>query len=284
MNARTDLAVFADPDLRLMHTHASGQLPYVSKGSGETVVFVHGSLCDYRYWNAQAEVLSRDFHCVSLSLSHYWPGADFGTQGTFSWATHADEVAQLIAGLDLGPVHLVGHSRGACVAFHAAHQYPQLIRSLTLADPGGPLHAHNADAGALSPATLALRAKVATLIEAGDIDAGLEMFVDSVSMPGAWSRSPAGFRAMATANANTLPLQFRDHLPAYNEMDAAELQCKTLLVGGEKSPRMYRDNIAALAQWIPENQQQVIQGASHGMNVSHPAAFNRTLQAFLSGV
>lgn len=284
MNARTEPTLFADPDLRLMPTHASGEIAYVAKGQGQTLVFVHGSLCDYRYWQAQIDVLSRHYHCVSLSLSHYWPGSGFGAEGSFSWSTHADEVAQVIAGLDTGPVHLVGHSRGACVAFHAAHQYPHLVRSLTLADPGGPLHRPGSPDGALSPATVALRARVAELIEAGQIEAGLEMFVDSVSMPGAWSRSPAGFRAMTTANAHTLPMQFRDHLPAYRHQEAAELDCKTLLIGGEKSPRMYRHNIDALAQWIGQSDTQVISGASHGMNVSHPAAFNRTLQAFLASV
>ncbi|WP_443114134.1 alpha/beta fold hydrolase [Herbaspirillum seropedicae] len=283
MNARTDTTLFADPDLRLVTTRSGSRIPFLSQGSGEPLVFVHGSLCDYRYWKGQVAALSRHFHCISVSLSHYWPGLqdEAGASKEFSWAAHAEEVADLVAALGLGPVHLVGHSRGACVAFHAARQHPHLVRTLTLADPGGPLQSDSAAEAALPPATQALRARVAELIEAGQTEQGLEMFVDSVSVAGAWSRSPAGFRAMASANAATLPLQFKDALPAYTEEDAAALRCKTLLIGGEKSPRMYRDNIAALSQWILTAEEHVIAGASHGMNVSHPAAFNRALQAFL---
>jgi pimeloyl-ACP methyl ester carboxylesterase len=44
---------------------------------------------------------------------------------------------------------------------------------------------------------------------------------------------------------------------------------------------MYRSNVDQLAQWIAHADQHTIAGASHGMNVTNPAAFNRLLQAFL---
>lgn len=279
MNARINPASLADPELRFASTLSGGRIPFVAKGEGEPLLFIHGSLCDYRYWSGQMAVLSRSFHCISLSLSHYWPLADSATLGTFSWRAHVDEVAEFIAALGIGPVHLVGHSRGGCIAFHLAHEHPHLVKSLTLADPGGPLHAGD---DALPAATVALRAEVAELIGAGAIDAGVEMFVDSVSMPGVWSKSPAGFRTMATDNAATLPKQFVDALPVYARAQAAKLPCKVLLVQGEKSPRMYRDNVAALAGWIAHAQVREVAGASHGMNVTHPAVFNRALQAFLA--
>jgi pimeloyl-ACP methyl ester carboxylesterase len=56
-----------------------------------------------------------------------------------------------------------------------------------------------------------------------------------------------------------------------------------LLVAGEKSPRMYRNNVDRLAEWIAHADKRSIPGASHGMNVTNPAAFNRLVQAFVSG-
>jgi pimeloyl-ACP methyl ester carboxylesterase len=272
MNARIDPSIFA-----------SGiRMPYVASGAGEPLFFVHGSLCDYRYWNAQISVLSKHFRCVSVSLSHYWPAADAGIDGEFSWNRHVEELAEFIAAMDVGPVHLVGHSRGGCVAFQLARAYPALVKTLTLADPGGPLQIDGTPEAAMPPATLALRAKVADLIGSGAIDAGLEMFVDSVSMPGIWKKSPAGFRTMAIDNAATLPKQFRDPLPAYTRAAAGEVKCRTLLIAGQKSPRMYRDNVEKLAGWIEHVDKRTIAGASHGMNVTHPAAFNRLLEAFVS--
>jgi pimeloyl-ACP methyl ester carboxylesterase len=257
------------------------KLHHVASGAGEPLLFVHGSLCDYRYWNGQTAILAQRFFCVSVSLSHYWPAADSGMQGEFGWKAHVDELAAFIAAMDRGPVHLVGHSRGGCIAFQLARAYPALVKTLTLADPGGALQIDGAPDAALPPATTALRAKVAELVGSGAVEDGLELFVDSVSMPGIWRKSPAGFRTMAIDNAATLPKQFRDPLPAYTRAAAAEVRCRTLLIAGEKSPRMYRHNVDALAEWIVQAEKASIAGASHGMNVTHPAAFNRLLEAFL---
>lgn len=282
MNAVTDPRHFAAPALCFAALPSGTRMPYVASGAGEALLFVHGSLCDYRYWDRQTEVLSNGFRCVAVSLSHYWPLDEASASSTFSLRAHVDELAEFIVAMHLGPVHLVGHSRGACVAFQLAHAYPDLVNTLTLADPGGPLQIDGKPEAALPPATMALRAKVANLIESGAIEAGLELFVDSVSMPGIWRKSPASFRSMATANAATLPKQFRDPMPAYTRAAAAALTCPTLLIEGERSPRMYRDNVATLAGWVKHVDKRTVAGASHGMNVTHAAAFNRLLRAFLA--
>lgn len=278
MNAATDPRIFAVPELCFATVASGVRIPYVASGSGEALLFVHGSLCDYRYWNSQTDALSQHFSCFSVSLSHYWPVDEAGAQGAFSWQLHVAELAEFIRAMNLGPVHLVGHSRGACVAFNLARAYPELVKTLTLADPAGPLET---GAVPLPPAAEAVRTRVAELIEAGELDAGLELFVDSVSMPGIWRKSPASFRTMAIANAATLPKQFRDPLPAYTRAGAAELRCRTLLLAGERSPRMYRDNVEHLAGWMAHVDKRSMAGASHGMNVTHAAAFNRLLHAFL---
>jgi pimeloyl-ACP methyl ester carboxylesterase len=284
MNARTDQHALARPETYFATLPSGVRMPYVTQGSGEPLVFVHGSLCDYRYWNSQVKVLSQHFQCVSVSLSHYWPADDMSLPGAFGWSTHVAELAEFITALGIGPVHLVGHSRGGCVAFQLAREYPYLVKSLTLADPGGPLQIDGVEEAALPAATLALRAQVADLIADGAIDAGLQMFVDSVSMPGIWRKSPPAFRTMAIDNADTLPKQFRDPLPAYTQAAAASIRCKTLLISGANSPAMYRDNVKALAAWMPSAEQRMIAGASHGMNVTHAAEFNRLVDAFVRGV
>ncbi len=282
MNARTDFSLLAVPELSFA-TIASGIcVPYVECGTGEPLVFVHGSLCDYRYWSAQTAALSEHFRCISVSLSHYWPAAEACIQGEFGWQTHVAELAEFIEALDIAPVHLVGHSRGGCVAFNVAREYPRLVKTLTLADPGGPLQIDGMPDASLPTATNALRARVAELIEAGEIDAGLELFVDSVSAPGSWRKSSTAFRTMATDNAATLPKQLRDPLPAYSRDAAGGVKCRTLLIEGQRSPRMFRNNVEKLADWIDYADKQTIAGASHGMNVSNAGAFNRLVHSFAS--
>jgi len=282
MNARTDPSMLAVPELCFATVPSGICVPYVACGSGEPLLFVHGSLCDYRYWSSQTGSLSKHFRCISVSLSHYWPAAEASIQGEFGWETHVAELAEFIVAMELAPVHLVGHSRGACVAFHVAREYPRLVKTLTLADPGGPLQIDGMSEASLPPATNALRAKVADLIESGAIDTGLELFVDSVSMPGFWRKSPPSFRTMAIDNAATLPKQFRDPLPAYSCDAARDVKCRALLIEGQKSPRMFRNNVEKLSSWIDYADKQTIAGASHGMNVTNPGVFNRLVHAFVS--
>jgi pimeloyl-ACP methyl ester carboxylesterase len=274
--------MLAVPELCFATVPSGICVPYVACGSGETLLFVHGSLCDYRYWARQTGSLSKHFRCISVSLSHYWPAAEASIQGEFGWETHVAELAEFIVAMELAPVHLVGHSRGGCVAFHVAREYPRLVKTLTLADPGGPLQIDGMSEASLPPATNALRAKVADLIESGAIDSGLELFVDSVSMPGFWRKSPPSFRTMAIDNAATLPKQFRDPLPAYSRGAARDVKCRTLLIEGQKSPRMFRNNVEKLSSWIDYSDKQTIAGASHGMNVANPEVFNRLVHTFVS--
>ena len=96
MNARTDLSLLAVPESSFA-TIASGIcVPYVECGDGEPLIFVHGSLCDYRYWDARIAALSQHFRCISVSLSHYWPASAACIQGEFGWRTHVAELAEFI--------------------------------------------------------------------------------------------------------------------------------------------------------------------------------------------
>jgi pimeloyl-ACP methyl ester carboxylesterase len=264
--------------------HSGLHMPYVEAGAGELLLFVHGSLCDYRYWQPQLAGLSKHYRCVAVSLTHYWPVTDIEPDRPFSWSEHADDVAEFIDRFGAGPAHVVGHSRGGCVAFHFARRHPQYVRTLTLADPGGPLQIAGRAPASLPETVNALRAKAAQLIETGEVEAGLQLFVDSVSRPGFWAMSTPGFRRMATDNAHTLARQFRDPLPAYVAEQAAEVRCPVLLIDGEKSPDMFRRTATALQTWLPDARRETVRGASHGMNLAHPAAFNRYVDGFIRSV
>lgn len=259
-------------------------MPYVERGEGELLLFVHGSLCDYRYWQPQLAGLSKQYRCVAVSLAHYWPAADAAGDLPFSWRRHADELASFVEAFGAGPAHVIGHSRGGLVSFHFARRHPQWVRSLTLADPGGPVQIDAHAVAPLSESANALRARAVQLIESGDIEAGLELFVDSVSRPGSWRRSTQAFQTMAIANAHTLGPQIRDPLPAYTRDDAAAIHCPVLLIDGELSPQVFHRTVAALAQWLPHARRETVAGASHGMNLAKPAAFNQIVDQFVRSV
>lgn len=282
MNMRIESASLEEPQLSFETIQSGVSVPYVEVGSGEPLVFVHGSLCDYRYWEPQLTALSDGFHCIAPSLSHYWPAAEAWIQKDFGWENHVTELADFIAALNVEPVHLVGHSRGGAVALELARRYPRLVKTLTVADPAGPLQVGESPVTSLPVATNSLRTKIAKMIDGGEVDAGLELFVDSVSMPGVWKRSSDSFRKMAIDNAKTLPLQFQETLPTLSYETMRDIKCRTLLIEGANSPKLFQNNVGKLSEWIDLAERHTISGASHGMNVSHPGEFNRLIRSFVS--
>jgi pimeloyl-ACP methyl ester carboxylesterase len=49
------------------------ELSFVERGSGRSVIFIHGIPTDYRAWDAQVEALSKDFHALSYSRRCAYP-------------------------------------------------------------------------------------------------------------------------------------------------------------------------------------------------------------------
>lgn len=252
-------------------------LAYLRLGAGAPVVLVHGALCDYRYWAPQLRGLCERFDVAALSLGQYYPQLQSSLRHPFGWRWHAQQVAAFLA--DYGrPVHLVGHSRGAAVAWQVALRQPAAVASLSLFDPGGP------QPQGLPEEVVAIRARAIALLRDGQVEAGLECFVDSVSQPGAWARSSTSFRQMVRDNAQTLAPQIGDALPAYEREQAAALALPVLLVSGELSPAQYRDNATALAEWLPDARHHVLAGASHGMTFTHARRCNALLAEFVTSV
>ena len=67
-----------------------------------------------------------------------------------------------------------------------------------------------------------------------------------------------------------------------SSLSLAHCSLLKMLARWVSTERMYRNNVDKLAEWIPQAERQTISGASHGMNVTHPASFNRLIGAFAS--
>jgi pimeloyl-ACP methyl ester carboxylesterase len=57
--------------MRLDPTHS---IAYIEVGkAASTLLYIHGSLCDYRYWKPQTDALAQNHRVIAPSLSHYYP-------------------------------------------------------------------------------------------------------------------------------------------------------------------------------------------------------------------
>lgn len=263
----------SEPELELLTVDLDGYpLCYAEAGSGEPLVLVHGSLCDCRYWKPQLAMLSRHFRVLSLSLRHYWPEQWNGEGEGFSIAQHTSDVLAFIEAIVEGPAHLVGHSRGGRIALEAALRAPAQVRSLVLADPGLSRPGED-DRGDFRQRALAM-------IQAGDIEGGLALFIDMVTGPDTWRRMVPWFKNMVRANAATLIGQAREPAEALGDIRA--LTMPVLLIGGALSPAPYPATLDRLQTLLPAASRLDIAGSSHGMNLGNPRAFNQAIIHFLA--
>ncbi|MBV7484257.1 alpha/beta fold hydrolase [Bordetella sp. BOR01] len=265
----------SEPQLPLQTASINGYaMTYTEYGQGTPLVLVHGSLCDCRYWKSQMGPLGRSFRVLAPSLRHYWPQQWDGVM--FSMSQHVDDLLAFIDTVGEGSAHVVGHSRGARAALETALREPQRVRSLTLADPGLPLPDRGDDLRG------GFRQRALALIEAGEVDAGLALFVDTVSGADTWRRMVPWFKDMVRDNASTLGGQATEHLPPVAREQVERLALPTLLIGGALSPAPYPAVLDMLAEWLPAAHKEVIAGSSHGMNLGNPRAFNAAIENFLA--
>jgi 3-oxoadipate enol-lactonase len=103
---------------------------YLSKGEGPPGVLLHALGGSLHAWYGVMENLALHHHVVALDLRGH--GRSDAGSGKVSIATYADDVAALIAALELPAVTLVGHSMGTLVAQHLAATKPELVDNLIL--------------------------------------------------------------------------------------------------------------------------------------------------------
>lgn len=112
------------------------QLYFEEAGAGDAVIFVHEYAGDYRTWEPQMRCLSRQYRCISFSARGF-PPSDIPNDGaSYSQAISRDDVIAILDHLRIDRAHVVGHSMGAYTSLHVGLDYPERVRSLTIAGCG----------------------------------------------------------------------------------------------------------------------------------------------------
>jgi esterase len=260
-------------------------MAYIDIGEGAPLVCVHGSLCDYRTWGPVLGPLSRRHRLFVPSLRRFFPEAWNGVGPGFTIAQHTSDMIAFIEKLGLGPVDLMGHSRGGHIAFRIAQQRPELLRRLVLAEPGGNLDDSFASAGGGPSAHPPLRTHVAAAadkIRAGDVEGGLASFWDAIEGQGAWQLLTAGARRQFRDNALTLIGQVNEQRPPYRRAEAEAISVPTLLIGGAQTQGSLPEVLRGLAAHIPGARVAMIQAATHMMFEQDPERFCAAVLDFLA--
>ena len=266
----------------------SADLAYVELGRGIPVVFVHGSLGDYRSWGVQIARFGERHRALAYSRRFHWPNAEPEAGAVYSIAQHTADLVALVEVLELAPVHLVGSSYGALTALTATVKRPDLIRSLVLGEPpllpwltrlpeGAPLREAFITT-AMGPAGKAFAR--------GDVEAGIHLFLDGVLGAGAFDHLPPEARMSMFDNAPAMRAETstspETYFPDLSAENVGRLHAPTLLLQGELSPPMFGIVTDELARALPRAERATIASASHVMHARNPADYNQVVLKFLA--
>lgn len=274
----------AAPEIRQMQVNGL-RLTYEQAGRGQPVVFVHGAIADYRAWNAVRDAVAAHYRFIAPTSRYYGVGPWPDGGENFSAATHADDLVGFIRGLNAGPVHLVGWSRGAEIELIVAVQHPELVKSVFAYEPS--LRTFVSDPIDLKAISAdeqqAFGTAVATSAR-GDQEAALRPFIDGVNdMPGTFDGLPAQVRLVFTDNARTIPLQLAAPPPPVITCDQlGRIGAPVAIVRGTITRPLFRIAADTAHRCIPGSRLVLLENARHLAPVQQPAEFNAALLAFLS--
>ena len=106
------------------------ELAYTESGLGAPVVLIMGLGASGIAWEPHTAAWSRHFRC--LAADNRGAGDSPAPPGPYTTARMADDYADLIEGLGLGPVRVVGISMGGAIAQELALRRPELVSRLVL--------------------------------------------------------------------------------------------------------------------------------------------------------
>jgi pimeloyl-ACP methyl ester carboxylesterase len=256
-------------------------LAYVEEGTGETVVFVHGAMGDWRSWDALRPFIAGKYHYVSYSRRYHYPNAWPDDGRNYSWRQHAEDLAAFIRALRAGPVHLVGNSYGGVLVAMIAIEHPQLLRSVVIGEPAMASLIRNSPEGRQILADHRKQeAPVREAVKAGDWEkAAIFLYDHTEGEAGAFRKIPEAQQEIWLANAKTIgPMLSGKPYPLSCEK-IGTIRVPTLVVRGECTPPYHLAETEGFRSCLPPGSAcAVIPNVSHLWSANPKAASEAILR------
>jgi pimeloyl-ACP methyl ester carboxylesterase len=262
------------------------ELHYTERGEGVPIVLLHGGMGDYQSWGPQLEAFSRFHRVISYSRRYNYPNRNPLTTKDHSALVEAQDLAALLARLELGPVHLVGQSYGAFTALALAMDHPQMVRSMVLAEPpvlqwtrGLP------DGDSLYSEFMGrVMAPARDAFVRGDAEQAMRALTDGISGTVKFDSLPPAARADRMRNSRAMEALAisTDPFPNLPKERARQLRVPVLIVTGENTIAIHKRVNEELSRLLPNVEMTVIPAAGHVSHRENPQAFNEAVLKFLT--
>jgi pimeloyl-ACP methyl ester carboxylesterase len=232
-------------------------------GTGDPVVFVHGTATGRAVWRETIDALAgAGLRTIVYDRRAYGDSGAPEPYGGTTVGEQADDLAELIEALDAAPALLVGHELGALAALDLMLRHRRLARGAVLVEPSM-LWLSPAGPDAIST----LRVVVEKAAYERGAEAAVAAFLEAVDGPRAVER-------LGPERAHVPPRAFAADMAAAASWPAGrrelrQIEAPVTVVSGSASAPVRRESAAALVRLLP-NATLVEVGAGHLAHVEAP--------------
>ncbi|RIK44642.1 MAG: hypothetical protein DCC55_01900 [Chloroflexi bacterium] len=272
--------------LKLQKVVANGvELHYVEQGQGDPVILVHGGLSDYREWGPQMARFAPHYRVIAYSQRYYYPNQNLPIVPDYTTLVDAQDLAAFVQALELDFSHIVGYSSGAFMALAMALDHPNLVRTLTLAEPPILHWATGLPGGdaVLSDFMTSFWQPVGEAFRQGDKELALRTSVKFFIGEDVLDELPAEVRQMLEENLSGWEAftTSRDCFPMLDKQRVAQLPMPILLLTAANTLPIHQLINGELERLLSQATHVTISDATHEMWAEQPDACGEAVLQFL---
>ncbi|MCC6277672.1 MAG: alpha/beta hydrolase [Oligoflexia bacterium] len=244
------------------------------------LVFLHGLMGSLANWRKITPAFESNFKILTVDQRGH--GKSFKPKTGFAPEDFADDLRALFDHLGIKQANLVGHSMGGRNALCFSSLYPDRVVRLVIEDisPEG----INKLGGGLArllravptPFETKAKAKSYFMNELGDPKLGMFLYTSITETPDGKADWVVPMNGILEA------LESAAHHSRWEELKS--LKCPTLVIRGESSRELSREDFGRMMKENSKVQGIEIQGAGHWVHFDRPLEFIEALRKFLSSL
>lgn len=242
---------------------------------GEWVVLTHGLGASSAYWDDHVEALARHHRVLRWDLRG--AGASAKPAGPYSPALFAQDLAALLAHLEIERAHLVGHSGGGVVTQRFALDFPERVRSLVLISTSSEVGEKAATAWF----------RLADTIEARGFGSGPRPADARGFAPAFAAAHPEVVTAFDQATRRNDPVAYAASARAFGDYrftaELERIEAPVLILQGLDDVMTPPGGSVIMSRKLRRSRLVMIPGAGHNLPLEQPVLLTTAIVSFLGG-